>query len=204
MGYPHAATHASGTVWKPGASCYDFWFPVSCEKYSPPLSDTNTLMNSTAHLTPNTAGLGSAAETPHSTSISLSVCAYNPGLTFMLLMIQWRAVSFWHYSYYSSFSHRCGQCSALCEIYCITVRKSSRSKVTRTDVVPPFLPTFNLFLFLVYISSFHMPRRKMYKCRGTTETAITAVCAHVWTCAPPPPPPPPPPHKKKKKKKGCQ
>lgn len=142
-------------------------------------------MNSTAHLTPNTAGLGSAAETPHSTSISLSVCAYNPGLTFMLLMIQWRAVSFWHYSYYSSFSHRCGQCSALCEIYCITVRKSSRSKVTRTDVVPPFLPTFNLFLFLVYISSFHMPRRKMYKCRGTTETAITAVCAHVWTCAPP-------------------
>lgn len=36
MGYPHAATHASGTVSKPGASCYDFWFPVSCEKYSPP------------------------------------------------------------------------------------------------------------------------------------------------------------------------
>lgn len=33
---PMQATHASGTVSKPGASCYDFWFPVSCKKYSPP------------------------------------------------------------------------------------------------------------------------------------------------------------------------
>lgn len=74
-----------------------------------------------------------------------------------------------------------------CDTHCITARKPLRYKVTRADVVPPFLPTFNLFLFLVYISSFHMPRRKMYKCRGTTETAITAVCAHVWTCRPPPP-----------------
>lgn len=39
----------------------------------------------------------------------------------------------------------------------------------------------NLFLFHVYIFSFHLPGRKTYKCQGTTETAITAVCARVWT-----------------------
>lgn len=29
-----------------------------------------------------------------------------------------------------------------------------------------------------------MPGRKMYKCQGTTQTAITAVCARVWTAGP--------------------
>lgn len=47
MGYPLAATHASGTVSKPGASCYDFWFPVSCKKkIQPPLSLTHTQTHS--------------------------------------------------------------------------------------------------------------------------------------------------------------
>lgn len=50
---------------KPGASCYDFWFPVSCKKkkIQPPFSHTNTLISSTTCHTLNRAGLGSAANT---------------------------------------------------------------------------------------------------------------------------------------------
>lgn len=53
----------------------------------------------------------------------------------------------------------------------------------KSSCFAPFF-TFNLFLFLVYIFSFRMLGRKMYKCQGTTETAITAVCSCV-NCRPP-------------------
>lgn len=51
------------------------WLLVSCFlwKIQPPLSHTNTLMYSTAHHTPNRAGLGSAAKTPIQIYISLWV-----------------------------------------------------------------------------------------------------------------------------------
>lgn len=90
-------------------------------------------------------------------------------------MIRWR-----HRQWYSS-----GQPG---EIAAAALWGSHYALRWQEQLFPPFCTTFNLFLFHVYIFSFHMPERKTYKCQGTTETAITAVCARVWTGPPPPPP----------------
>lgn len=77
MGYPHAVTHASGTVWKPGASCYDFWFPVS---WPPFLTHKYTHDFHLSLYTLSTEGLGSATNTriPNIlVEVPVFICIYN-------------------------------------------------------------------------------------------------------------------------------
>lgn len=56
----HSPTHQVQYK-KPGASCYDFWFPVSCEKTTPPPythKDTHELRRS-SHTRQSRAGISS-------------------------------------------------------------------------------------------------------------------------------------------------
>lgn len=197
-GLPHAATHASGTVCKPGASCYDFWFPVSCEEYRPPSLSHTCKHTHILHHSSHRAGLGSAATTNHSKYISSSVCTYNPGSSnwectqnINIKCIQWHAFSFRIIPNKTASNIQCisdwlSQTLTLLWRVCSTVknccivRKSLCCKVTRAAVLPHSSQHLICFYSLYTHSHFTCQGgRKTYKCQGTTETTITAVCAHV-------------------------
>lgn len=70
--------------------------------------------------------------------------------------------------------------------FCCIESKSLCYKVTSAAVFPHSSQHLICFYSLYTHSHFTCQGgRKTYKCQGTTETTITAVCAHVWTAGAP-------------------
>lgn len=145
----HSPTHQVQYK-KPGASCYDFWFPVSCEKTSSPhpstpYTHTKTLMNSAAHHTLDRAGLGS--------------------VVYSRLRVCW--VGFWNMHYYlirvrQTLSHILYLITPTVTmswsvLHCCKLQQPCEEAIKLykvTTAVPP--PAFNLFLFSLYIPLFYL------------------------------------------------